>query len=332
VIGASDVDVYVFQPSVSQTVDIRAGNPGEGKVDAFLRVFDSAGNQLASNDNASIRTTDSFVRLTVQAGQTYYIGVNGAGPGSSAYNPLTGAGAVAGSTGTYTLTVASAPAGQLQFIVDSFRVGEKGRNAVVQVNRVGGSVGQVAVHFATAAGSAKRTDFAAVQGDLVWADGDASTRTIVIPIRNDTRKESDESFKIHLSGATGGATVGASATVTIVDDDTARRRVAFKQAASSAGEGLASLLLKVQLSSPSASAVKVRYQVVGGSAAGADYTLLGSGTLTFAPGKTKKTIALSIANDAAREQPETIFIRLLSAKGAFLGATTLHTVTIMDND
>src|SRR5262249_19313962 len=69
-------------------------------------------NELTYNDNASPSTTASDVKVTVQAGQTYYIGVNGAigtdGTDQHArdYNPLTGAGAANSvSLGTYTLVV-----------------------------------------------------------------------------------------------------------------------------------------------------------------------------------------------------------------------------------
>ena len=41
----------------------------------------------------------------MQAGQTYYIGVNGSSDQAQAYDPLSGAGAQAGSTGTYRLSV-----------------------------------------------------------------------------------------------------------------------------------------------------------------------------------------------------------------------------------
>ncbi|MBI2807180.1 MAG: S8 family serine peptidase [Planctomycetes bacterium] len=109
VTGAADVDIYTFQPAVTQFVDIRAGSNLAGKADAFLRIFDSDGNEIAFNDNVSNTTTDGFVRLLVQAGQTYYIGVNGSSDDARDYDPLTGAGAAPGSQGTYTLSVQTTP-------------------------------------------------------------------------------------------------------------------------------------------------------------------------------------------------------------------------------
>ena len=105
VVGLADVDIFIFQPSVTQTVEIFAGGQSSEKADVMLRLFDSAGNELAFNDNVSNTTTDAFLSVLVQAGQTYYIGVNGASNSARSYNPLTGAGAAPGSQGSYTLTV-----------------------------------------------------------------------------------------------------------------------------------------------------------------------------------------------------------------------------------
>src|SRR5262249_44997249 len=110
--GGTDVDLYRFVALLSGTVDVRTLTTAEGRADTFLRVFDAQGNELTYNDNASPSTTASDVKVTVQAGQTYYIGVNGAigtdGTDQHArdYNPLTGAGAANSvSLGTYTLVV-----------------------------------------------------------------------------------------------------------------------------------------------------------------------------------------------------------------------------------
>ena len=110
VIGSTDVDMFKFVAPATETIDVRTNTSLEGSADTVLRVFDASGNQLAANDNIDSTTTASDVQIAVQMGQTYYIGVDGAGPNSMSYNPLTGANAGSGSTGTYALTVtATAP-------------------------------------------------------------------------------------------------------------------------------------------------------------------------------------------------------------------------------
>ncbi len=55
-------------------------------------------------------------------------------------------------------------------------------------------------------------------------------------------------------------------------------------------------------------------------------------TLTFAPGETSKTFAVPIINDAHVEGSESFQVVLNNAAGATLGAQSMATVTIVDND
>ena len=105
--GSDDVDLFTLVPSTSGAFIVRTTTSTEGSADTFLRVFDQSGKELAFNDNASSLTTASSVQVALTAGQTYYIGVRGALASGArpAYDPLTGAGAAAGSTGTYLLDV-----------------------------------------------------------------------------------------------------------------------------------------------------------------------------------------------------------------------------------
>ena len=106
VVGPTDVDLYSFTAPATREYQFSTATTQEGSADTFIRVFDGSGNQIAYNDNANPNTTASSVNVAMHAGQTYYIGVNGAGAGALSYNPLTGTGAAAGSTGPYSLTAA----------------------------------------------------------------------------------------------------------------------------------------------------------------------------------------------------------------------------------
>ena len=55
----------------------------------------------------------------------------------------------------------------------------------------------------------------------------------------------------------------------------------------------------------------------GAVAAGADYTAT-SGTLTFAPGETRKTVTVLIVDDAAQEGGKTFTLTLSNATGGVL--------------
>ena len=106
-IGAEDIDLYRFTPEQDSVVEIRAAADEEFSADTFLRLFDSEGNEIAANDNESELTRGSFLQQEVTAGTEYIIGVNGDGESARSYNPITGEGATAGSTGSYTLSAGS---------------------------------------------------------------------------------------------------------------------------------------------------------------------------------------------------------------------------------
>lgn len=97
--------------------------------------------------------------------------------------------------------------------------------------------------------------------------------------------------------------------------------------AGSAGHGF----FTVTLSEAAASAVTVAYQSADGTAiAGEDYAGV-SGTLTFAPGETSKTIRVDAIGDATVEANETLTLTLSSASGATI-ATASATGTIQNDD
>src|SRR6185436_12429652 len=98
-------------------------------------------------------------------------------------------------------------------------------------------------------------------------------------------------------------------------------------------EASATADLAVSLSAASTLPITVNYAATGGTATGGgvDYTLA-SGTLTFNPGDTSKTIAIAITNDTLNEGDETIQVTLSGPANATLGAITVHTYTVQDDD
>ncbi|MFN8073364.1 MAG: cellulase family glycosylhydrolase [Mycobacterium sp.] len=84
------------------------------------------------------------------------------------------------------------------------------------------------------------------------------------------------------------------------------------------GNGTSLATFTVTLGAPSAQAVSVQYATMNGTAtAGADYTAA-SGTLTFAPGETSKTISVVIKGDALTEGTEDFHVMLSNPTGATL--------------
>jgi plastocyanin len=142
-------------------------------------------------------------------------------PGTYGYHCQVHGNATSGMRGVVVVRGAAAEGpGKLDIASSTYSVTEGIAPLTVSVARVGGSDGVATVKYATANGTAKAgKDFTARTGTLRWDNGDQNPKTIQVPIKNDTAKESAEGFSIKLSKATG-ATIGvSSAAVTITDDD-----------------------------------------------------------------------------------------------------------------
>ena len=121
-------------------------------------------------------------------------------------------------------------------------------------------------------------------------------------------------------------------TNTITDND-APPSVAFTLASSSIAEDGVTAIVVADLSAPSGRPVTVDYTITGGSATGAgkDYTLA-AGTLVFIVEDPSEGFTISIVDDALDEIDEDVVITLSNPADATLGVTTIHALTITDND
>jgi hypothetical protein len=116
-------------------------------------------------------------------------------------------------------------AGSVQFGSATYSVSEATSTVTIDVTRAGGADGAASVDFATADGTAiagAGNDYTGQSGTLTWADGDAATKQIVVTILNNAVFETDETFTVNLTNATGASlSTPSTTTITITNDDTA---------------------------------------------------------------------------------------------------------------
>ena len=249
-----------------------------------------------------------------------------------------GGGAALGATITHVVTIQSedvAQNGTVAFAQAASSATELAGTLNVVVARTNFTPAGETVQYATVSGSAVAgSDFTGVSGTLTFAAGETQ-KTIVVPILDDALGEGDETFSVVLSAPGGGAVLGAPTThvVTIVSDDPTKGIVAFAQASSTVGENAGSANLIMMRTGNTAIGASFQYAVQPGTAtSGADYTA-SSGTFSFLPGETQKTLAVPIVNDTDVENDETFVVTLSSPdSNTVLGATTTHTVTIQSDD
>lgn len=112
--------------------------------------------------------------------------------------------------------------GTAAFDASHYAVNSGNGTVTLQVNRLGGSAGAASIDFATSDGTALAgTDYAETTGTLFWADGDASARTITVPVITSGFKP-DAVFTVALSNAQGigiGGNSTAVVEITFTTDD-----------------------------------------------------------------------------------------------------------------
>ena len=191
------------------------------------------------------------------------------------------------------------------------------RTAAFTVTLSTASSEPVTVTFGTANFTAVAdSDFQTTTGSLTFAPGETS-QTVTVTVNGDRAGEPNETFLVNLTGATGGAVINDDQGVgTILDDEP---RISIGDVAKTEGNsGTTLFVFTVTLSAPSDVPVTINFATDNGSAAaGSDYTAT-SGTITFAPGETSKTITVAVKADRKKESNETFFVSLTSAVGGMI--------------
>ncbi|MDT5062833.1 MAG: hypothetical protein QOH63_3292 [Acidobacteriota bacterium] len=195
-------------------------------------------------------------------------------------------------------------------------------NATFTVSLSAASTSAVTVKYDTANGSATASsDYQAASGTLTFAPGDTS-KTITVAVNGDTTPESDETFAVNLSNPTNATIADGQGIGTIQNDDQPPPTppgVSINDVTVTEGNsGTTDAIFTVTLSTVSSSTVTVKYDTADSTAtAGSDYQSA-SGTLTFAPGQTSKTITVTVNGDTVVEPDETFFVNLSNPTNATL--------------
>ena len=201
------------------------------------------------------------------------------------------------------------------------------KNFTFTVTRSGNTSDASTVDFATADGTGlSTTDYNATSGTLNFAAGE-TTQTITVQVRGDTQVETDNTFFVNLSNATGATIADGQGVGDILNDDFAPPPppkvsiVINNESAFEGNSGLRPITFKVTLDKASSKTVTVHYATSNGTAkAGSDYNAA-SGTVTFAAGQTSRSVTVYIRGDTVKEANETFFVNLTSPVNAVLGNT-----------
>jgi Calx-beta domain len=225
------------------------------------------------------------------------------------------------------------PAPSLSIHDVSVSEGNSGTTTVIfTVTRSGDTAQEVTVAYATANGTATAgSDYEAADGTLIFAPGETS-QTITVLVNGDRAGEANETFSVNLSGATNATIADGQGVGTILDDEP---RISISDVTKREGKkGQTTLFtFTVTLSAAYDQAVTMSFRTVDGTATTGDGDYIAkSGTLTFAPGETTKTITIEVKGDSKKEANETFYLDLFDLSSNALFTKNRGVGTILNDD
>ena len=228
------------------------------------------------------------------------------------------------------MTVTIAP--RLEILDASVTEGNSGLvNPVFTVQLTGASTTPVSATLTTSNGTATAgADYQATNGTVTIPAGTLSV-TVPVQVFGDLLDEPDETFTATLSAPSGAAIGDGTATGTIVDDDPPPALSVNDVSLVEGNLGTTAMEFKVALSSASAKTIGVAFATADtGATAGVDYQTA-TGTLTFNPGETLKSVLVQVVGDTAFEPTETLSLTLSSPVDATI-ADGVGVGTILNDD
>lgn len=196
------------------------------------------------------------------------------------------------------------------------------------VSKADGAGQGYTVDYATANGSAGAGDYASASGTLSFGPSDAS-KTVTVQTTQDSLYERGETVLLSLSGPSGEATIADGQGVGTIADNDAAPRFAINNVTRQEGQNLTFAVTK---SGATALTHTINYATQNHSAAaGADYVAK-SGTLSFSPSQTSRTITIIGVEDSAVEPTETFRVNLSAATNGAAIADSQGVGSITNDD
>src|SRR5262249_17539729 len=159
-----------------------------------------------------------------------------------------------------------------------------------------------------------------------------TSKTITVLITGDRLAEPNETFVVNLSSPINATTADGQGVGTIADDEP---RISISDVTKAEGKKnqKTQFTFTVTLSAAYDQAVTMSYRTVDGTARTSDYDYVArTGTLTFAPGETTKTITIEVKGDSKEEANETFYLDLFDNSGNSLFTKKRGLGTILNDD
>jgi hypothetical protein len=188
----------------------------------------------------------------------------------------------------------------------------------------------IEVQYQTLDGTATSpSDYYGRSDKLVFAAGE-TRKTLSITSRSDKLYEPDETFFVNLTGTTNATIADGQGQGTLVNDDPVPTLRINQTYVREGASGMTDAVFEVTLTNGTYQTVIVNYTTADGTAtAGSDY-VAASGSVTFNPGETAKSIKVQVIGDSVDEANETFTVNLSNVVNATMG--TAQAVCRIDDD
>jgi len=190
----------------------------------------------------------------------------------------------------------------------------------------------VTVHYDTAdITAAAGSDYTAESGDVIIPAGQTS-QTFTIAVIGDRLASPTESFAVNLSAPTNAMIGDGQGIGTILDNEP---RISISDMTKAEGKNRKTTLFTftVTLSTAYDQPVTMSFRTADGTAATGDNDYVAkTGTLTFNPGETTKSITIEVMGDSKRETNETFFLDLFDNSSNSLITKSRGLGTIWNDD
>ena len=240
---------------------------------------------------------------------------------------------IADSSGTATITDDDAPP---SLVISNATVTEGNSgvtNAAFTITASAASAKTITVQVDTADNTATQpADYTAVSTTATIPAGQTSA-IVNVPVVGDTADEANqETFHVNLTAPVNATISDAQGVGSINDDDASPTLIVSDETITEGDGGTQVMTFDVTLSAASGREVRVSYNTTGGSAtAGSDYNTV-SGSLTFNPGETAKTVDVTILGDTLDEGTAETFNFAIGGPTNATVADSTGVGTITDDD
>ncbi len=205
-------------------------------------------------------------------------------------------------------------------------------NALFPVRLSAASSRTITVNYSTLDGTAVAgRDYLATAGTLVFPPG-TTNKMVRVAVVGNTFSESNKTFWVNLSAPVDAGLADAQGRGVILNDDPLP---ALSIGGTSVTEGpdgaITYALFAVGLSAPSGRTVTVQYATANGTAVGGVDFVPANGLLTFPPGITNQTVAITVLGDTLGESNETFWVTLIKPTNATIAVAKGRGVILNDD-